>query len=154
MKRRLLPLCTALVLCLLLAPPRGPLFTPTLPLKPCTSAVTTGRKSKKIPITWSAAKPSPLRVPTQTTTIFITRRGRSPCARRRCGLPSCTRRDHHPLGGRKHHWHERLPHRRGHPRRHPRSHHHHWPRLLLHSQQRRRHHHGTARQRHRPPSDK
>lgn len=47
MKRRLLPLCTALVLCLLLAPAAWAAVYPTLPLKPCISAVTTGRKSKR-----------------------------------------------------------------------------------------------------------
>ena len=151
MKRRLLPPCTALVLCLLLAPAAWAAVYPYPPIETLHIGSHDGTEIQK-------------------DTYYLVR-GHSGCQRRQlqyllqgrdahparggaAGLPPCAWRDHHPLGGRKHHWHERLPHRRGHPRRHPRGHHHHWPRLLLHSQQRRRHHHGTTRQRHRPPSNK
>lgn len=154
MKRRLLPPCTALVLCLLLAPAAWAAVYPYPPIETLHIGSHDGTEIQKDTyylvrgetVTTQGANADNYNIYYKDGTLTLRAAAR--------GLPPCAWRDHHPLGGRKHHWHERLPHRRGHPRRHPRGHHHHWPRLLLHSQQRRRHHHGTTRQRHRPPSNK
>lgn len=154
MKRRLLPPCTALVLCLLLAPAAWAAVYPYPPIETLhigshagteiqkdtyylvrgETVTTQGANADNYNIYYkdgtltlrAAALPDYLLVPGETTIHLV---GENTIGTKDAptdvGIQGVT----------------------------PGAHHHHWPRLLLHSQQRRRHRHGTARQRHRPPSD-
>lgn len=88
MKRRLLPPCTALVLCLLLAPAAWAAVYPYPPIETLHIGSHDGTEIQKDTYYLVRGETVTTRVPTQTTTIFITRTGRSPCARRRCRITS------------------------------------------------------------------
>lgn len=153
MKRRLLPPCTALVLCLLLAPAAWAAVYPYPPIETLHIGSHDGTEIQKDTYYLVRGETVTTRVPTRQLQYLLQGRDAHPARGGAAGyllVPGET--TIHLVG-------ENTIGTKDSPptwasRRHPRGHHHHWPRLLLHSQQRRRHHHGTTRQRHRPPSNK